>query len=727
MNPNSAVSGDPLSLERIHADPPLVGVATNSITFSGDGAAVAWLRGSDTDSEVHDLWILRPGQSQPAPLVRTRDLADVAALRVSEEERAANERLRLHHGGITSFAWCGPDARRVVFPLSSDLYLASTEPQGAVERLTRDSIPKLDPRCSPSGTFVSFVRAGEVFVIDLATKQERKLTSGATETVSNGLAEFVAQEEMDRHRGYFWSHDDTWIASLQVDVSAVSTKVRPRIHADRTELHSQRYPAAGEPNAQVRVQVGNVTSGSTVEVALPAEDGYVARVDWSPDQARLWVQWQSRDQKRLLLFEALAPDFQPVPVLTETDDAWVELSDDFTPLAGGDAFLWTSERTGRRQIWMYERLDGVWQPRQVTDGPDPVAAIKAVDLRGKRLFFSKYTDRGRQLHVFSAPLEGGQASRVTGETGWHDTVFSPRGLKFVDVLSTFTAPPKVELRDGVGSVVAMVDANPADDLTCAAASAPQWVDVPAEDGSLLNGVLIPPVGVVPGKRYPVIVQVYAGPGGSLATQRFLRQRPFHVFLGQRGFGTFILDGRGTAHRGRAFARAIHGRVGDVEIADQIRGARWLATQPWVDPDRIGIWGWSYGGYASLMAILREDTPFRSAAAIAPVTDWRLYDTHYTERYLGLPQEQKAAYDRADVLGRAGKLHRPLLLVHGMADDNVLFEHSLRLMERLQQGGTPFELMVYPGRAHGLDGRMTQLHLFHTLTAFFERTLASRKE
>ncbi len=719
-------SGCKLDLDRLFADPPLVGATPERIALSSDGAAAAWLAPSEQDFNTLDLWVGELPDGMPRRLVRARDLADVRHIRLSEAECAVRERLRAYRNGIMSFAWCGPGAGRIVFPLADGLFLVHV-PDGRVDRLSRETAVRLDVQASPRGSYVSFVAGNNLCVLDLRTGLERRLTHDGSDVVSNGVAEFIAQEEMGRHHGHFWSADEAWLAFLRVDEASVRVRLRPRIRADRIELHQQRYPAAGGANASVELYVAAVDGSGVRRVLLPREDGYVARVMWSPDMPKLWIQWQSRDQQRVTLFEASAPQFAIQEVWTETDDAWVPLTDDFLPLTGGETFLWSSERGGTRQILLCQRVKGTWQATPLTSGKEPVTGVIGVDATQCRVFFACAGEMGRQQHVCAVPIGGGDAQVLTREPGWHDPVFAPYPARFIDVFSTFEQPPQVRVLDDSGRILAVVDDNPSRELLAAEASDPQWVQIEAADGTLLNGVCLEPVGRRAGVRYPALVHVYAGPGIQLAARRFLRQRPLHMLLNQLGFGVFLLDGHGTPGRDRAFSRSIHHRLGDIEIEDQVVGARWLALQPWVDPSRIGIWGWSYGGYASLMALLRDDSPFRAAAAIAPVTDWRLYDTHYTERYLGLPQANPHLYDRANVLPRARRLNRPLLLVHGMADDNVLFEHSLRLMEELQQAGVVFEMMVYPGRGHGLDGRSTQLHLYRTLIGFFQRHLGQETD
>ena len=716
-----APSGKQLTLERIHSDPPLSGTTSTGFHFASDASALAFLRSSERDSEVLDLWAIRLPNGKPEKIVEASDLVDLHAIELSEEERMERERKRVRHSGIVSYAWCGKTSSQLLFPLGGDLYHVKLGSEKQVVRLTRDAKPKLDPRCSPKGSFASFVRGGDLWMVDVAKGKERQLTRGASSTVSHGLAEFVAQEEMGRHRGYFWSPTEAHLAYLRVDSSKVGVKVRPKIYADRTELYEQRYPAAGESNAQVSLHVLPLPAGRSIDVALPSEDGYVARVDWAPDGEALWVQWQSRDQKKLSLFEARAPRFEPKVVLVEQDEAWVELHDDLHVFENGDRILWTSERDGVRQLYEAKRASG-WKQRALTSGADPVMSLAGVNESVGTALVVRATQRSLERQLFAVRLDGSGTQQLTREPGWHAITVDDTGQYVVDKHSRVNRPPRVKLLRATGESLVVIDDNPASELREYALPEPNWVTVKAEDGTPLNGLLFPPIHQEEGKRYPVIVYVYGGPKAQVAKDQYHRFYLFHAFLTQRGYGVFMLDGRGSGNRERAFTRAIYKRFGDIEIADQITGARWLQGLAWVDPAKIGIWGWSYGGYASAMAILRQDTPFAAAAAVAPVTDWKLYDTHFTERYIGLPKRDEQVYSRSDVVPHVGTLKRPFLLMHGMADDNVLFEHSLRLIEALQKEGEPFELMVYPGRAHSLKGKETQQHVFGTIAHFFEKNL-----
>lgn len=724
------LDGEALALERVYADPPLAGRPPMGSKFSPDGKRLAFLKPNETDSEIADLWAVELPDGEPRPLVRTSDLIKPEDLKLSEEEKMALERRRVRHRGITSWMWCGTESRALLFPLSGDLYLVTIEDQDGetttkVDRLTTDGKPKLDPRCAKTGEQVGYVQGGELFVLDVKKKKARKLTKGATDTRRFATAEFVAQEEMGRYTGYWLSSDGKRVAYTEVDESPVSVKTRPLIHAEKTEMYEQRYPAAGEDNAKVFVHVRDIGGARSVKLKLPAEDGYIVRVAWL-DAETVSVQWQSRDQKKIVLYAGKAPRFELEELLTETDDAWVEIDDDLITVEEGAAFLWTSERTGSNQIWLYKREGG--EPVQLTKDPEPVTSIVAVDGEQGRVFYLRAHDRGRQQQLFSVALKGGAPFRVTQEDGWH-SVSGPRRLSktsaLVDSWSRFGVPPQVRLVAPDGEVKRVLDDNPAKELATYAAPTPEWVDVKAEDGSVLNGMVVKPL-VMHGAKAPVIVYTYGGPGVNLVADRWSRMWPLFIHWSQQGFGVFVVDNRGSAHRDRAFTRAHKDAFGVVEIDDQKRGvSEVLHKLSWVDKDRIGIFGWSYGGYVTTMAMVDDETPFRAGAAVAPVTDWRLYDTHYTERFVGKPQDNEKVYTRSNAVPRAANLlkgERALLLVHGMADDNVLFQHSLALVAALQKESAPFELMVYPGAAHGIRGRHNQLHVFRTITRFFQREL-----
>jgi dipeptidyl-peptidase-4 len=748
VKPAQVVPGQRLSLARLQQDPPLAGRQPIGVKFSPDGKWLAFLKGSEKDSKVLDLWgvLLSEKGAKPKRLVRTVDLVAADRIELSEEERMANERKRIRHRGITSYHWCGRSGRHLLFPLSGYLFLVDLQSK-ATQRVRRlgPKGPKLNVQCSPKGTFISYVTAGELFTIDVAHAKVVQRTRGASKTRQFGIAEFIAQEEMGRYYGHVWSPSERYLLYSEVDLSPVGVKVRPMIYATKTTLYRQRYPAAGEANAKVLLHVLDLTAGQRASVALPTEDGYLPRFGWA-GKGRLFVQWQSRNQTRLDLHIAdlarhkMGATGGSIPLTRlwiDRDKAWVALHNDLRFTKAG-RFIWPSEHTGVRQLYLHDK-DGT-RLKAVTKGRDPVMRITAFNKKTGLLHYVRATQRGRSRQLYSTVAQEGPGSErlLTPVAGWHKVKSAPDGKAFLDAFSlpvfsghgplgkegvrAWFLPPRVTLRGSLGEVRFVLEPNPAEAWQNVTKTPGRYVTVRAKDGTALNARVFPPARRIAGKRYPVIVYVYGGPGAQVVTHRYNGSMPLWAAFNQRGFGVFMLDNRGSGGRNHAFTRAIHHRIGDIEVEDQKAGVAFLKTLDWVDPDRIGVYGWSYGGFMSAKLMSEPKTPFAAGAAIAPVTDWALYDTHYTERFLGRPQEAPERYRKAGALADSSGLRRPLLLIHGMADDNVLLENSLQLVAKLQAKSRLFELMLYPGRAHGLRGRATRTHVWRTVMSFFERTL-----
>lgn len=714
-----------LPLDRLFAEPPLAGHAPQGLKMSPDGLRVSFLRPNEQDSEVLDLWAMDLPDGEPVVLVRTADLVAKDSIQLSEEERMALERKRITHQGITTYAYCGESGNALLFPLSGDLYHVTLGGAPQVRRLTQDGTAKLNPKCSPDGSRISFTRERDLYVIEVASGAETQIAHSTRETQSFGVAEFIAQEEMGRYEGAYWSADGRYLAFTEVDETPVSIKRRPFIYADRTEMYEQRYPAAGEPNATVSLFVYDFDKKSRMRIALPAGDGYLARVGFAGD-GLLYAQWQQRDQKILTLLAGDKPTFELKPVIEEADDAWVEIHDDLRFFKDGFRFIWSSEREGVRRL--YAGMRGLNDLTPITPPGEPILKLVGFDEDQKRIFYIRGLQRGMEHALFSVNLDGTDERRLTREAGVHQVSWGNGGL-MIDKWSTFGVPPKLRLVDYDGYEVRMIDDNPAIELRKYAKPKVEFLTLSASDGTPLNGMLLEPIDRQWGKKYPVIVYVYGGPTAQLVNNGYARRYPFFIHLTQRGYGVLVVDNRGTANRDRAFTRAFLEGFGAIEISDQAQALRQvLAQTEWMDPERVGVFGWSYGGYVSALSILQSNSMYRAAVSVAPVTDWALYDTHYTERYLGTPQMNPQGYERASVVARlAGETglsdgQRALLLVHGMADDNVLFAHTLKLMEGLQNAGLPFQMMAYPGRAHGLVGRETQRHLYRNIVDFFDREL-----
>ncbi len=724
-----AVHAEKLTLEAITGSAPLSGPTLMKPKVAPDGSRVTFLRGKDSDRNQLDLWEYDIASGQTRLLVDSKVVLPGTET-LSDEEKARRERQRIAAmTGIVDYQW-SPDAKTLLFPLGGELYLYDLGRQGrdAVRQLTHGEGFATDPKISPRGGFVSFVRERNLWVIDLASGKPLQLTRDGSATIGNGVAEFVADEEMDRHTGYWWAPDDSAIAFARIDESPVPVQKRYEMYADRVEMIEQRYPAAGDRNVQVKLGVVAPRAGAAPKwVDLGREqDIYLARVTWR-DPQRLTFQRQSRDQKTLELIETTLADGRQRTLVTETSRTWVPLHNDLRFLKDG-RFVWSSERSGFEHLYLASEDGATLTP--LTSGPWPVDELLAVDEDAGQVYFRAGIESPLRSEIHAVPLAGGAPVKLSRAAGMHSAAFANNASVYVDSWSNSTTPPQIELFRANGEKIATLLEN---DLADPKHPYARYRDAqrPVEFGTLmaadgktpLNYSLIKPAGFDPSKRYPVAVYVYGGPASQTVTDSWPGRGDhlFNQYLAQQGYVVFSLDNRGTPRRGRDFGGALYGKQGTVEVTDQLRGVAWLKQQPWVDPARIGVQGWSNGGYMTLMLLAKASDQYACGVAGAPVTDWGLYDTHYTERYMNLPAANPDGYREGRILTHIDGLTSPLLLIHGMADDNVLFTHSTNLMSALQKRGQPFELMTYPGAKHGLSGS-NALHRYRVAEDFLARCL-----
>ena len=731
------VQAEKLTVERLFAAPDLAGSALRGAKLSPDGKLVAYLKGADDNRDRQDLWAYDLTTHAHRRLVDARSLLPPGGESLSAEEANRRERQRSSAlSGIVEYSFAR-DSRHVLVPLGGDLYVydLGAAPDRALRRLTDTPSYETDARFSPQGHYVSFIRDQNLIVIDLATGRETAVTTGAKGLVSAGTAEFIAQEEMGRSTGYWWAPDESRIAYTCVDESPVAETKRFEIGARDVTVVAQRYPYAGTANAKVDLYVAALTAPQTaVQVDLgPDADVYLARVKFLPDSRRLAVQRQSRDQRRLDLLIADASTGATRILLTETSQHWVPLHDDLRFLEQSPRFIWASDRDGFRHLYLYD-LEGhlirpLTQGQSMTIGESSDSGLRGIDEKRGYVYFMSNAASVLERQLYRVKLAGGTPERITRDHGMHGISMSEDARLFLDHHSSIEQPPSVTLRDADGRAIEVLSANRLDashpyHRYLDEHSTPEFGTLTASDGQVMHYKLIKPRHMQAGRRYPALVEVYGGPHAQNVTDSWGGQwERLQQLLASEGFVIFLLDNRGSGQRGERFEAASWHRLSDVEVEDQVRGADFLRSLPYVDGNRIGIFGWSYGGYMALQTILRAPDRFAAAVSGAPVTDWRLYDTHYTERYMGTPQNNAAGYENANVIPRAASLKRPLLLIHGMADDNVLFQNSTALMKALQDANRPFELMTYPGGKHGLIRRADQgPHALNTLIGFFRRTL-----
>lgn len=732
-----------LTIERIFAAPDLSGASLRSPQISPDGHYVVYLRGSDQNKDRLDLWGYDIRAKKHALLVDSSQLVPEERA-LSAEEEARRERQRTSSlSGIIEYQF-SPDSQSILVPLGGDLYVYSLRAKEA-RRITQTESFETDARFSPRGRYVSFVRDQNLVIYDLTTGKERAITREGGGLVSFGMAEFIAQEEMNRNTGYWWAPDEKHIAFARVDESPVAEVERFEIYADSVKVVKQRYPAAGAKNALVQLFTADLEKPDAppVQMDLGADtDIYLARVNWFPDGRSLAVQRQSRDQKTLTLLRMDARSGAARDLLTETSDTWVEINDDLVLLKQSPRFIWESRRSGNRHLYLYGEDGKLIRP--LTEGDWDVVgesdrAIRGIDERAGRVYFMSNKETPLERQLYSVSLERGarDMARVTEGSGWHAVTMSKDAKVFLDIFSTPEQPPSLTLRSAKGDALEVLVANEVqgDHPYAPYMSehvATEFGTLKASDGQTLHYQLLKPRHLEPGKRYPVIVDVYGGPG----VQRVRRawggyprsnEGFFRQYLAQHGYVVFTLDNRGSGFRGVQFETALYERMGSVEVEDQVAGVHFLKTLPYVDPARIGVFGWSYGGYMALMCMMQAPKEFAAGVAGAPVTDWSLYDTHYTERYMSTPQANEAGYKAGNVLTYASNLSGPLLILHGMADDNVLFTHSTTLFKELQDLNKPFDMMTYPGSKHALlRFASTGPHGYETVVRFFQAHLKAER-
>ena len=713
---------DRLTPERVFAEPSINGPVARDVQLAPDGTLVTWLKGKATDQNALDLWAADTKGGAPFVLVDSAALEHGQEV-LSEAEKSRRERMRISQHGVVEYHW-DEEGKFILVPVNGDLYLADRA-TGKVRRLTDTKPDEVDSKVSPKGHYVSFLRDNNLYDIDLSTSKETALTTGGKDSVSWGTAEFVAQEEMDRFTGYWWSEDETKIALTHTDESVVDVIPRLEVGPEGLTSVDQRYPRAGRPNAVVQLYVEDIATRKRVKMNLGANtDFYLARVAWSKDSATLYAQRLSRDQKRLDLLACDPSSGACRTILSQTAAHWVELSDDFKPLKSGD-FLWSSEQSGNRHIYLYARDGNLI--RQVTSGDWPVSAVEGVNEDTGQVLFSASIDTPIEMQLYAISyLKADTPHALTTGHGWWDVTVAKKGGTFTGTYSDPMTPPRTGFYAPDGKLIRWIEENKLDKSHpyypyLADRRVPDYGTLKADDGQTLHYSIATPVGFDPNRKYPAIIEVYGGPG--VQTVKRSWGGTTDQLLLEAGYVVFWLDNRGSANRSVAFKTAIDRKLGSIEVKDQLAGAAYLRSLPYVDASRIGVSGWSYGGFMTLQLLTAKGAGFAAGASGAPPTDWSFYDTCYTERYMGTSTNNAQGYASSDILGRLDNLSGRLLLLKGLSDDNVILANTTRLTSALQQRGVTFDMMEYPGQRHGISGNDRRLQLWRTYLEFFARNLA----
>ncbi len=661
------------------------------------------------------LSIYDPSTKSSRNLIAT-DAVEAAAVKAPE-----NGPFEWENRGVREAAlqWSA-SGKELLYVSGGDLFLIRVG-NGEWEQLTKTPAVEHDPKLAPDGKAVSFRRGWDLYVLDLATRKETRLTTDGGDTLRNGGLDWVYPEEIELSTAHWWSPDSKSIAYLQFDTSREPLFPHGDLLKQRAVFEPERYPQAGDNNADVHLGVVAASGGPTkwLEVGDTRGSYVIARAGWMPDGRGVYVVRTNRVQKRLELFSIDLESGMPSTILREADPYWINLQGDVRFLKNGKQFLWSSERDGFRHLYLHS-IDG-HKVKQLTKGAWEVRAVAGVDDAGGRVYYTSNEGNPFETHFYSVKLNGDDKRRLDSAAGTHNVSMGQGGAFYLDTYSSLTSPPRTTLHAGDGSELAVyreADRSQIDEYEILHT---EIVSFKGPDGTELHGSVIKPAGFQPGKKYPAIVRVYGGPGVSLPVRNSWTGVSIDQAYAHKGYVIWQAENRGGAGRGHVFETSIYHHLGVTELADQKAGVGHLLSMGFVDPQRVGIQGWSYGGFMTLNALLNAPEMFRCGIAGAPVTDWRNYDTIYTERYMGLPSENPEGYQSTALPQQAKNLKGKLMIVHNFEDDNVLFQNTLQMMDALQREGKEFEFMLYPQKTHAVTGAARR-QMNASMLDFFERNL-----
>jgi dipeptidyl-peptidase 4 len=711
-----------LTIEAI-ASGSLTGELPGSMQWSPDGTKFSFVQRNEA-TDNGELWVLDPLSGQKSILLGESKLASLAP----PPSKISDERQREWRGryGVADYHW-SPDSKYLLFDSNGQLWLYSFQ-TGTGIQATASPDPVSDPKFSPDGKTISYLRKHDLWVRQVPEGVERQLTKGGDDDLLNGEVDWVYEEELDVRSNYFWSPDSKQIAFLQMNEKGVPAYPIVTFNGVHAKADLEKYPKPGDPNPEVRIGVLEAGSGHARWINLPeTKDAYIPHFGWVKPGV-LWVEVLNRAQQKLVLYFVDSTHGDARMALTETSDVWVGERQEIYWFKTGDRLLLPSWRDGHTHLYLYS-----WDKEhplagdtklvtQVTRGDFEVQKINAVDEQGGLIYFSADPNDPRQTQLFSIKLDGGDLKQLSADRGTHDISFGPNPAYYIDNYSSRLHPPQLSLCMTTGHCTSMWQSK---DITALHLAAPQQLKLKAADGTTtLYAELYMPLGTMDTSvRFPVILNPYGGPSvQSVRDEWGGRWFLLQEYLARRGFAVLVVDNRGMANRGRDFSHWLKNKFGEIELADQLAALdQVLKRVPMLEPKKIGWFGASYGGFMTLYAMTHSDR-INAGVAIAPVSDWRLYDSIYTERYLGLPSNNDASYKSSSPTNDAAKLHGALVIAHGTSDDNVHLQNTVDMAQALISAGKQFNIMLYPGKTHGISGPEATAHLFHLVEDHFTAVL-----
>jgi dipeptidyl-peptidase-4 len=711
----------PLTIEAIFAPGGLTGRGPENTEWSPDGTKLSFVQ-RDDEGEHGELWYVDTATGEKKVLLSAAKLASLAPDYNKVKDERERERWTRYH--VAAYLWA-PDSKHLIFDSQGQLWLFDLASSTAVQ-FTSAPDASVDPKFSPDGSHVSYVRKHNLYVRPSSGGEEKQLTKDTGDNLFNGDIDWVYAEELSVRSNYFWSPDSKQIVFLHMDETKVPTYPITNWIPTHPTVDNEKYPKVGDPNPVVKLGVVEADKGKVHWISLTTdEEAYIPRFGWVRDGV-IWAEVLNRSEDKMDLYFVDAKSGRSRIVLTETTPgAWFEFDHAevrFLKSAGG--FLWPSWRDGNMHLYFYSfdkqnpmGADAKLE-RQLTHGDFEVLGIGGVDEAAGTVFFSSNQGDPRQRHLFSVKLDGTGLQQLTRDEGLSNGNFSEDGKHYEQIFVGPMTAPRMSLCAVGGACSPVWQAR--DEIAEYGLRASKFLEFKADDGTMLYGSLLLPPDAPASGKIPLIVYIYGGP----AAQTVRKEPPdaFDEILARKGFAIFSVDNRGTPGRDRKFQTAIRHEFGAIELKDQLTALDQLFAQyPQLDKDRMAIWGWSNGGSMTLYAMTHSDR-FRAGVAVAPVTDQINYDTIYMERYMGLLKEDPAGYAESDVTKAAANLHGALLLAHGTGDDNVHFQNSVQMIDALIKAGKQFRLMIYPNKTHSISGSDARDHLFHMIEDHFEREL-----
>jgi len=738
--PQTAASKQ-LTIEQIFAEGGVTGRAPETIQWSPDGSKVSFVQRDDT-GEHGELFYVDAVTGEKKVLVSEIKLSQLSPPLSKIRDEREKERVTRYH--VAAYTW-SPDSKHLLFDSRGQLWYYSLDTGTAVQ-LTSSPDPSQDPKFSPDGKRLAYVRKHNLYVHPVSGEEgerplvreekekdkdrdknkDRDKAKAKEENILNGEVDWVYAEELAVRSNFFWSPEGKEIIFLQMDETRVPTYPITDWLPTHPRVEREKYPKAGDPNPSVRLGVVGNNGGKVRWIRLTDDDDtYVPRFGWIRE-GWAWAEVLNRKQDVMDLYFIDAKSGKPRKVLTESaPDAWVNVSDDFRILKSGDRFLWTSWRDGHTHIYLYSfnapdpLASDAKLERQLESGDNEVIAISGVDDAAGTVFFTANKGDPRQERLFSVKLDGSEVQAISPGEGNYEAIFVDDGKHFVETHSATLTPPRISVCAPAGPCHKIWEGRSVADYD---PIAPQPLEFKADDGTVLYGEVILPRHAEADQKIPLIVYIYGGPADQIVQNSWGGPTAlFHQMLANEGYAIFSVDNRGTPNRGKKFLAATRLQSGPVELKDQLTALDQLYAQfPQLDRSRTAIWGWSNGGLMTLYSLTHSDR-FKAGISIAPVTNWRDYDSIYTERYLGLPKDNARIYDDS-IVGAASSLRGSLLLVHGTSDDNVHFQNTIQMIDALVRAGKQFRLMVYPNKTHGIAGTATRTQLFHMMEDFWNKEL-----